>query len=72
MMSDFFNYKLGNVEGTEQAYIDMAWALPEGVAYWAAVRVMVHATGGKYSDQIVPDLKAFDALERWNNDKCPD
>jgi hypothetical protein len=42
-----------------------AWALPRSVAYWAAIRLMAHATVGPYSDQVVPDLTVEDALKRW-------
>lgn len=44
-------------------------ALPKTLVYWAAIRLIVHATTGKYSSQIVPDLTAMDALKRWEQDK---
>ncbi len=43
----------------------LAWRLPHGLVYWAAVRLLAHATTGKYSATIVPDLRAMDALQRW-------
>ncbi len=49
----------------ETLLIKLAWLLPRGVAYWAAIRVMAHATQGKYGNQVVPDLTAMDALKRW-------
>ena len=39
--------------------------MPRRVAYWCAVRVNAHATTGKWSTQIVPELTAMDALKRW-------
>jgi hypothetical protein len=45
----------------------VAWALPRPVAYWAAIRVMAHATTGRYSNQVVPELTAMDALKRWDD-----
>lgn len=45
----------------------VAWALPHRLAMWAAIRVMAHATTGSYSNQIVPELTAMDALERWDD-----
>jgi hypothetical protein len=33
---------------------------------WCAIRVMAHATQGRWSNQVVPDLLAMDALDRWN------
>lgn len=49
----------------EKLLIALAWMLPRQVAYLAAVRVAAHATTGKYSNQIVPELSAMDALKRW-------
>lgn len=51
--------------GREALAMHLAWALPKDVAYWAAIRVMAHATTGQYGHQIVPELKATDALKRW-------
>lgn len=41
--------------------------LPKKVAYWAAIRVGAHATTGKYSDTLVPDLTFMDTLQRWHD-----
>lgn len=49
----------------ERICIVIAWALPKRLAYWAAVRVCSYATVGEWSSQIVPELKAMDALKRW-------
>ena len=43
----------------------IAELLPKDVVYFCAIRVMANATTGKYSKQIVPNLKAMTALERW-------
>lgn len=44
----------------------IAWKLlPRKLVYWASVRLITHATVGKYSNQVVNDLKAVDALNRW-------
>ena len=43
----------------------IAWRLPRKLVYWAAIRLLSHATVGKYGDQIVPELLAMDALGRW-------
>lgn len=50
----------------EKTIRKVVWSLPEKIVYWSAIRVMANATTGQYSNQIVPDLKAMDALERWN------
>lgn len=49
----------------ERLAILVAWSLPRHIAMWAAVRVGAHATQGRYSNQIVPELLFFEALKRW-------
>jgi hypothetical protein len=49
----------------EKMTMKIAWLLPRSLAYWCALRVIAHATQGKYSNQIVPELTAMDALKRW-------
>jgi hypothetical protein len=44
----------------------IVWWLPRRIAYWAAIRVMAAATTGEYSNQVVPELTAMDALKRWD------
>ena len=43
----------------------IAWKMPRKIVYWGAIRLIAHATTGKYAAQIVPELLAMDALERW-------
>ena len=43
----------------------LAWRLPRRLVYWATIRLLAHATTGEYSSQIVPELRAIDALQRW-------
>lgn len=50
----------------ERLTTKVAWLLPRRIAYWAAIRVMAHATQGKWSSQNVPALYAMDALKRWD------
>lgn len=39
---------------------------PKRLVYFAAIRLGVNATTGKYSTQVVPDLTFMDALKRWD------
>jgi len=39
--------------------------IPRSLVYFCAIRLIAHATQGKYSSQIVPELTAMDALKRW-------
>ncbi len=43
----------------------LAWMLPRAVVYHCAVKVISHATTGKYGSQVVPELTAMEALNRW-------
>jgi hypothetical protein len=49
----------------ERITIWLAWHMPKRIAYWCTIRVASNATTGKYSDQVVPDLKVMEALARW-------
>jgi len=51
----------------ERVTMKAAWLLPPKLAYWAAIRVMAHATTGSYGNQVVPELLAMDALKRWDD-----
>lgn len=61
---DLFRIKLARMR--ERAIQAVAWHLPRELVKWCAVRVMAHATVGPYSNQVVGDLKAMDALNRWD------
>ena len=50
----------------ERFYMWLAWVLPKKLVYWCAIRLMSFATVGEYSDTVVPELKAIDALIRWD------
>jgi hypothetical protein len=49
----------------ERLVLALVWRLPRWLVYWCAIRLLAHATTGRYGDQVVPDLLAMDALERW-------
>lgn len=49
----------------EKAQFAIAWALPKWLVYFASIRLIAHATTGSYSNQVVPELNAMDALKRW-------
>lgn len=57
-------YEIGRAR--EKAIMWAAYKLPRSLVYWCAIRVGAHATVGKYSDQVVPDLTFMDALKRWD------
>ena len=50
----------------EKLLMAIAWSMPKKLVMWCAVRLMAHATTGQYSNQIVPELTAIDALKRWD------
>jgi len=49
----------------ERFVLALVWRLPRWLVYWCAIRLMAHATMGRYGDQEAPALLAMDALERW-------
>ena len=46
--------------------MNVAFLIPRWLVYWASVRLIAHATTGKYSSTIVPEITAMDALKRWD------
>ena len=51
----------------EKLFRAIIWSLPKQVIYWASIRMIAYATGGKYGHTIVPELSAMDALGRWED-----
>lgn len=49
----------------EKLQIWCAWRLPRWLVKWAIIRLMAHATTGKYGSTIVPELTIAEALKRW-------
>jgi hypothetical protein len=43
----------------------IAYAVPKWLVYFCTIRLIAHATTGKYSSTNVSELKVMDALERW-------
>jgi hypothetical protein len=44
----------------------IAWRLPKRLVMWSYIRVVAHATTGQYSDTVVPEITATEALKRWD------
>jgi hypothetical protein len=55
----------------ERALTALVWRLPRKVVYWSAIRLLAHATTGRWSSQVVPELYIFDALKRWEDPDAP-
>jgi len=45
----------------------IAWHLPRRVVLFASIRCAAHASSGEWSNQIIPELTAMDAVNRWEN-----
>lgn len=46
----------------------LARRLAARVVYYCGVRIIAHATTGKYSDTVVPELTATECLRRYAED----
>ena len=69
MRTRIFTAHQWRVERTKETLARrLAFLVPRRLAYWCAIRVMCHATQGPYSNQVVPELLAMDALMRWVED----
>jgi len=58
-----FKYELNKRK--EKFMIWVAWKMPRWLVLWCSVRLIANATQGEYSNQVVPELTAMDALKRW-------
>ena len=47
----------------------VAGRMPRWLVYHCAIRLIAHATTGKHGAQLVPELTALEALERWDKSK---
>ena len=45
----------------------IAWHMPKWLVYWCSIRLMAHATTGKYGNDIVDSVSIMDALKRWED-----
>ena len=50
----------------------LAWRLPRELVKWATIRLVAHATQGVWSNTVVPELTAMDAIERWDPQRLLD
>ena len=49
----------------DKFFLWLAWKVPKKLVYFCAVRLIASATTGKYSNTVVPELTATDAVDRW-------
>jgi hypothetical protein len=42
--------------------------LPRNLVYWSAIRLIAHATMGRWSDEQVTEVTAVAALRRWDEE----
>lgn len=49
----------------DRAVRALAWRLPNRLVMWAGFRIISNATTGRWSNQVVPDLGAMEAMKRW-------
>jgi hypothetical protein len=55
----------GGFKMKEKLCKKIAWILPRSIVKWCYFRVLAHATQGKWSKQVVPDLTWQQAADRW-------
>jgi hypothetical protein len=53
-------------ENADSVWRWLAWMLPRKLVYWAAIRLMGHATMGQYGETDPNDLPVMEALHRWD------
>lgn len=58
-----WKYELSKLR--EKVALKIVAKLPSWIIYRSTIRLICHATTGEYENQVVPDLTAMDALQRW-------
>lgn len=53
------------VKFREKLIIKFVWALPHEIIRWALVRVVAHATSGKWGMTDPSSITAFTVMDRW-------
>ena len=51
---------------SERIWKFLAWHAPERWVYFCALRAVVNASQGQWSNQEVPTITAMDVLQRWS------
>lgn len=51
----------------EELLFFIAYHLPRRVVYYAAIRLLAHATTGRYGNEETPAINGVTALKRWND-----
>jgi hypothetical protein len=64
-------YHISRERLLERLCIAIVWRLPRRLVMWCAIRVIAHATQGQFSTQVVPELGAMEALQRWDVPHTP-
>ena len=52
-------------EVRDALWVTAGYLLPRRVVYYAAIRLGVEATTGRYGSTVVPELGLMDAIKRW-------
>lgn len=50
---------------SERFWFWLAHRLPRKLVYFAAIRLMAHATTGKWGAEVTPCVTGVDMLKRW-------
>lgn len=53
---------------SEKVQRKIVWLLPRSIVMRAYIRVLAHATSGKWGNTIVADITAMEALKRWDEE----
>ena len=50
----------------EKIWVWIAWRLPRVLVMWASIRLMAHATQGKWGNECPDGVDVMTALQRWD------
>lgn len=49
----------------ERIRLNLVFRLPRWLVAWCMIRAISEATSGRWADEVVPDVRAMDVLDRW-------
>lgn len=72
IMKNYLEYRIITAKYLFKRFMDrcirhIVWNLPRSIVYWSFIRVMSHATTGKFSNTDVMSLTALEVMKRWDD-----
>ena len=61
-----FDFKYEYSKAKEKFFQSLAHNLPKRIIYFASIKLIAETTSGEWSNTVVPELTAMDAIQRYS------